>query len=57
MSRDETDRRINGSGANSTVIMDHGKMQRFVSLDALFIGRSFDRQIISFASAGAPVSN
>src|SRR5215813_11087332 len=28
------------------MITDHGRMQRFVSLEALFIGRHFDRQII-----------
>src|SRR6185295_12545078 len=26
--------------------MDHGRMRRFVSLDALFVGRHFDKQII-----------
>src|SRR5512144_265560 len=35
-----------GSGANCAVITDHGRMRRFVSVEALFNGRHFDRQII-----------
>jgi transposase-like protein len=35
-----------GSGANSSAIRDHGRMRQFVSVEALFTGRHFDRQII-----------
>src|SRR5215472_7556002 len=36
----------NGSGANGSVMKDHGRMHRFVSVEALFHGRHFHRQII-----------
>src|SRR6516165_8801424 len=35
-----------GSGANGSVMKDHVMMRRFVSVEALFNGRHFDRQII-----------
>jgi len=35
-----------GSGANSSAIEDHGRMRRFLAVEALFTGRHFDRQII-----------
>ena len=35
-----------GSGVNGSVMKDHVMMRRFVSVEALFNGRHFDRQII-----------
>jgi transposase-like protein len=35
-----------GSGANGSVMKDHFMMRRFASVEALFNGRHFDRQII-----------
>jgi hypothetical protein len=37
---------ISGFGANRAVMTDHGRMWRFVSVEALFNGRHFDKQII-----------
>ena len=48
-----------GSGANGSVMKDHVMMRRFVSVEALFNGRHFDRQIIILCVSwyGTQVSN
>ena len=37
---------FSGSGAKRSAMNDDGRMRRFVSVEALFSGRHFDRQII-----------